>query len=454
MRPHTFLLLFFLSSVSIPSYADDQQTFTDSANWAKQTAQSALQPSALPLNASDYCGDSACKQGINAPKEIHLNDSAINAQKGTAFATNDLAQDINTHFGKGRPNIKNDPAMQFALLGQEHAFEISHGTSNAYVDCDNATQCNIDFIPKQCNQPTNNRVPCEKVPVAKVEVDVVVYKCPTGWSRNGHTCQRTVSQCRFDANNYVSGLYGQCGSRPDWYYWDGNIVKKGRGKWKGGQVSRTEKTCKGGDKSGYSVSWKICGYVQEYQPAELTCNEGYTLSGGNCIKNIFTWATQCTLIKDCKPVSETCIEGEETRDINGVPTTLPCWKYQVLHECDIDDSCNDLPSDCETTSTQCSLKQNGVCIEDEVQKSCPQKTCHTTKLECGEQSFCLDGDCYVAEPKFSGEFDKSVAALAGLSEAVKDIGDPPKIFTGKPMKCEKKAVGFKDCCKDSGWGGN
>ncbi|CAK2386235.1 conjugal transfer mating pair stabilization protein TraN [Vibrio crassostreae] len=56
------------------------------------------------------------------------------------------------------------------------------------------------------------------------------------------------------------------------------------------------------------------------------------------------------------------------------------------------------------------------------------------------------------EPKLNGNFDKSVAALAGLAEAVKDIGDPPKIFTGKPMKCNKKLAGFNDCCKDSGWG--
>lgn len=55
-------------------------------------------------------------------------------------------------------------------------------------------------------------------------------------------------------------------------------------------------------------------------------------------------------------------------------------------------------------------------------------------------------------PKLNSHFDKSVAALAGLAEAVKDIGDPPKIFTGKPMKCNKKLAGFNDCCKDSGWG--
>ena len=453
MRPQFLFMLFSLLIFSLSSPADDQLTFNESADWAKKTAESALAPSALPLNAADYCGDASCKRDIYNPKETRLNDSEINAKKGVAFATDDLAQDINTNFGKGRPNVKNDPAMQFALLGQENAFEITHGISNKYVDCDSGTQCNIDYTPQKCFQPTGTPVPCDKTPVATVITDTVLYECEAGWSLSGRDCHRRVVECRYDHYNRVKEVGGNCGRGNGFTkYWNGKIVK--RGYWKGPRVSYSSYSCRGGEHDGYNASYQICSYVPETKPATLKCNEGFYLSGGNCIKNSFTWSTQCSLIKNCKPVSETCIEGEETRDVNGIPTTLPCWKYQVLHECDIDDSCSSLPSDCETTATTCSLKQNGVCVEEEVSKSCPKKTCHTTTLECGETSFCLDGDCYSEEPDLSGEFDKSVAALAGLSEAVKDIGDPPKIFTGKPMKCEKKAVGFKDCCRDSGWGGN
>ena len=101
---------------------------------------------------------------------------------------------------------------------------------------------------------------------------------------------------------------------------------------------------------------------------------------------------------------------------------------------------------------ECSLKQNGVCIEEKVTKICTTKNCRTVTLNCGEQSFCLDGECYDSTPKLNTESDKSAAALAALGEAAKGLGDPPKIFTGKPMQCSKKAVGIADCCKDGGWG--
>ena len=91
---------------------------------------------------------------------------------------------------------------------------------------------------------------------------------------------------------------------------------------------------------------------------------------------------------------------------------------------------------------QCSQRQNGVCIEEKISKTCTVKTCRDVSLECGEQSFCLDGECYVPTPETSDDFDQAAASLAGVSEAAKGLGDPPRIFTGTPMKCSKKALGM------------
>ncbi|MEZ9298422.1 type-F conjugative transfer system mating-pair stabilization protein TraN [Vibrio splendidus] len=439
-----------LSLFSTLALANEQQTFTDSVNWAKQAAGQALTPNALPLNIDDYCKDAACREERRNPKQSKLSDSDINAQKGTAFVTNGLAQDINANFNKGRPDVKSDPAMRFALLGQENAFEVTHGISNAYVDCDNATQCVIDYIPKMCHQPTNNPVPCTKTPTFTPHTSAVIYSCQAGWSLQGHRCHRTVRECRNDSNNYASVRSGDCGGYSD-FFWNGQRVSMNQGYSLGAFISeRVTRSCRDGRR--YHTRYEMCGNVPQSMPASLSCRAGYTLSGGNCIKNTLTWKTQCTLLKECKVISQTCVEGHSTRTINGIPTTLNCWKYQVNHQCDRPDTCAALPKDCTTQAQHCSLKQNGVCIEQEVTKSCAEKTCRATNMQCGEQSFCLDGECYVPEPKLNGNFDKSVAALAGLAEAVKDIGDPPKIFTGKPMKCSKKLAGFNDCCKDSGWG--
>ncbi|EDK28837.1 mating pair stabilization protein [Vibrionales bacterium SWAT-3] len=444
------LTLSFLSTLAL---ASDQHTFTESANWAKQTAGQALTPNALPLNIDDYCKDATCRKEIRSPKESTLSDSEINAQKGTEFVTNELAQDINANFNKGRPDVKSDPAMRFALLGQENAYEITHGLSNDYVDCDSGSQCLIEHISKQCLRPTNNNVPCTKVPVATVVTGNVTYKCPSGWARQGYECVRTIRQCRYNNDNYVRQWGGDrvCGL-PDiaTYLWDGKRVYPSQGYTLGALKKTDNVGCHRG--SGWDKRYEICRPTTQTIKATLSCSSGFTLSGGNCIKNTMTWRTQCSLMNSCKVTSQQCIEGRATRTINGIPTTLNCWKYRVNHQCDRPDTCAALPKNCTTQTRHCSLKQNGVCIEQEVTKRCAEKTCRATDLQCGEYSFCLDGECYVPEPKLNSNFDKSVAALAGLAEAVKDIGDPPKIFTGKPMKCNKKLAGFNDCCKDSGWG--
>ncbi|ENY7400265.1 type-F conjugative transfer system mating-pair stabilization protein TraN [Vibrio vulnificus] len=435
------------------AFADDQQTFTDSANWAKQTASQALTPNALPLNIDEYCADATCRRDIRAPKEANLSDSDINAQKGAAFASNEVAQSINANFNQGRPDIKNDPALRFALLGQENAFEITHGISNQYVDCNTGQQCLQKSTPRVCNMPTNNAVPCLKTPSATVITSTVFEGCNEGWSREGRECKLVTEQCKFDHLHYieVGQNWSNIGS-----FWNGvRIDRRPFGpKWikaSDGNYYRQGERATWGSNGG---RLEICKQEIDITPLILTCEEGFSLSGGNCIKNTFSWKTECSLIKNCQMTHETCIEGKETRIVNGIPETLDCWKYQSFYQCQMTDTCQSLPSECETVKTQCRLKQNGVCVEQEVTKNCFEKSCRTTQMQCGEQSFCLDGDCYTEEPKLNGNFDKSVAALAGLSEAVKDIGDPPQIFTGKPMKCDKKLAGFNDCCKDSGWGQN
>ena len=377
----TALTLSFFSTIAL---ASEQQTFTESANWAKKTANQALTPHALPLNVDDYCKDATCRKEIRSPKESTLSDSEINAQKGTEFMTNEWAQDINTHFNKGRPDVKSDPAMRFALLGQENAFEITHGLSNAYVDCESGSQCVIDNIAKQCRQPTRNPVPCEKVPVATVVTGHVTYRCPTGWTKQGDNCQRPFRQCRYNNDNYVRQTAGTRGfSRSETtYFWDSKIVYSSQG-YTLGELKQTHNVNWQGSEY-WDKRYEICRPTTQTKKATLSCSSGFSLSGGNCIKNNIIWRTQCSLMNSCKITSQQCIEGRATRTINGIPTTLNCWKYQVNHQCDRPDTCAALPKKCTTQAQYCSLKQNGVCIEQEVTKSCAEKTCRATDLQCGE----------------------------------------------------------------------
>jgi conjugal transfer mating pair stabilization protein TraN len=439
------ILVSMLGLLCVKAMANQEQSFNDTANWAKQTSQSMLTPSSIPLNINDYCKDASCQSKVANPSETSLNDGNMEDKKAEAMANDELAQGIQANTNKERPDFKNDQQMRYALIGQENAYEISHDVSNKYVNCDSGEQCLFDDYDKICHAPTNTPVPCSKVPSFTPDVRPAGYKCNSGWTLNGYYCTRPVVQCRFDGRaNYVQYRYGRDTVPVTIYLWDG--VHHGSGKWKGPLQSKREL----GERN-YVEMYTICGYVTESTPAIPQCTSGYALSGANCVKNDVSWETQCTLISECKAISETCVEPGGTRTINGVPMTLPCWKYEINHLCELPDNCGQF-SECREGARECSLQQNGVCIEEKITKICTEKTCRQVTLQCGEQSFCLDGDCYDSTPKRNDEFDRSAAALAGLGEAAKGLGDPPKIFTGKPMQCSKKPVGIADCCKDGGWG--
>ncbi|NOI55514.1 type-F conjugative transfer system mating-pair stabilization protein TraN [Vibrio crassostreae] len=452
-----FLLSFSAALLfSLPTLADPQEnTFYDNVEWAKNAQNEAYNPSEMTLNLSDFCSDNnpGCESQIRQPDEAGMTDAQITNQSTLEFGSNEHAQAIQEGFNNNSATIDpNDDTYRFATLGIENAYEISHGQSNQYVDCDNATQCVIDNIAKQCHRPTNNNVPCTKVPVATVVTGHVTYRCPTGWTKQGDNCQRPFPQCRYNNKHYVGqtggdGIFSSSGTT---YLWGGKQVSPNQG-YTLGDLKQTYNVNWQGS-SGWDKRYEICRPTTQTKKVTLSCSNGFTLSGGNCIKNTITWRTQCNLMNSCNVTHQQCIEGRATRTINGIPTTLDCWTYRVDHQCTRPNTCNILPTDCTTTSTHCSLQQNGVCIEEKVNKSCPQRRCSATQLTCGEESFCLDGDCFEAMATTSNRFNESTSALAALAEAADGMGNPPKIFTGKGMKCTDAAFGFADCCKDGGWG--
>ncbi|CAH6836093.1 Type-F conjugative transfer system mating-pair stabilization protein TraN [Vibrio chagasii] len=397
------ILLCLISTCQVS--AGQGEKYYDNVGWAQGAQQSTPGRAQGKLNVDDYCADAACKQQVRNPNEAQLNDGNMDTKKQNQFVSNEHANAVQGSFDKGRSEVSNDPAYEFALIAQDNAYEITHGISNQYVDCNNGTNCTIDYIPKVCRQPTNNNVPCTKTPVFTVVTSPVIYRCPSGWSRSGHMCYRTIKQCRSDPSNYVNqrGGHSNCASSGIVFTWNGRIVYESQGYTKGDFVSsRSWGACKG---SNWVRTYKICGPVQESRRASLSCRSGYTLSGGNCIKNRMSWKTHCNLLSECAVTSQRCIEGRATRRINGVLTTLNCWKYQVNHRCTRPNTCNALP-----------------------------------------------GDCYGEMPTPSDDFDESAAALAALAKAAEGLGAPPLIFSGQGQKCSKKIAGFADCCKDGGWG--
>ena len=451
------------------AFASQGDHYYDNVDWVKSAQKNIPSTAKGKLDVGDYCAGQGCENDLRNPEQTQLNDGNMDSNARTHYQSNDKAQAVQTRFDKGRPDIKNDPAFEFALLGQENAYDITHGISNEYVDCDSGTQCIIENKPRSCKAPTNNIVACYETPyVSKQNIKTgsvsfhysgftpIRYSLPQGVTEvtginfpGVLTCQGL--RCLSSMNNGVRFRLN-------------NIVIHTKPYTSGFNTTSAERnSCLSGGfrllcLKKYSPFYQATG-IGTSRNITIDILNDYGLFNGTFTihykarENVIKWQSSCsTLLPECRQTRRTCVEGAGTRVLNGVSTYLSCWKYKIDHQCDLTDSCASLPTDCTTTSSACSLMQNGVCVEKEFNKSCPEQTCSTTNLICGETSFCLDGDCYGEMPTQNSEFDESAAALAGLNAAGESLGNPPTMFTGKAMKCTDGFFGFADCCKDGGWG--
>ncbi|MFM2591314.1 type-F conjugative transfer system mating-pair stabilization protein TraN [Vibrio sp. TBV020] len=472
MRVMTGLCLYeLLTGYTIASsltIAEQEKQYKDNLSWAQSAQQSITSKANGHLDIADYCDDVECVNQVNNPSQKGLNDSAINNQKTTEFYTNDTADAMQENFNKGRPDIKTDPAYQFALLGQENAYEITHGISNTYVDCDNGQQCLIKDQIKKCETPTNNPVSCFETPYVKKQHET---SAQVSFRYNGFTPMRytlpagvtLITGIRFPAVLTCQGLRCSPAINNGVRFRINNIVIHTKPYVTGSYppISERAKCSSGGYKN-----WCMKQYPSFYQATGVGTSRNITIDVQNDyglfngtftiyfkkIVNEMAWQSDCsTLLPECTQTSRTCIEPGGTRTINGVSTYMSCWKYKEQHQCTMQDTCTEL-SECQENNRKCNLELEGVCISEEVFKTCSVEECSTTSLQCLDTTFCLDGDCYDATPSQSNDFDKSAASLAALAKAAEGLGNPPLIFTGKGMQCTDKAFGFADCCKDGGWG--
>ena len=164
------------------------------------------------------------------------------------------------------------------------------------------------------------------------------------------------------------------------------------------------------------------------------------------------------VLPECQQVQSQCIEGKETRMINGIAVTLDCWKEQTTYQCAFPNTCTTL-ADCSIQSTSCDTQLGGVCIKDKQQRLCDKQQCRDTGLICGADSFALSGDYYDPAATRSTDFNHAAAGLAAVSDAAGDVKDKANInensaiiFKGNIMECSDKALGISNCCQDSGWG--
>lgn len=187
-------------------------------------------------------------------------------------------------------------------------------------------------------------------------------------------------------------------------------------------------------------------------PTNVTyLDSSYTITGD-------TELSTCTTLDgnpNCTVGGERCIEGPETRVINGLAVYRDCWKREKDYVC----ASTALTSDCAELQNRPECIESGapVCVD-----TLPGGQCglleHTyqcavgsevtrTVTDCSTQKFCVEGTCFDTSYSPDGDFGLVVAGMEAVREAA-DYG----IFKGEDSRCEKSKL--VNCCKTSGGAGS
>ncbi|MBE8574105.1 type-F conjugative transfer system mating-pair stabilization protein TraN [Vibrio sp. OPT18] len=468
MRILPFLMI-FLSPIAVANQGNIYNQEVRNAQNA--VSQSLNQPAFKGFDVNSYCEDIACQQQIQNPDQSKYfgNDAGMIDDGNIALANDPNAKNI-VDAQKKRPKYDidpNDPALVRAKGFMDDSYNISHGISSKYHDCENGSSCQLIDTKRQCDEPTTAPLSC----TSELVLDEEYFVNHSGRWNYDHT-NRPVSGLEMPIINHhintvtVNGFKLSINSRSEMI----GISINGK----------MLKTVQMQSSNGLFIISNVQVPVNQLLPHKSVMHFHRMNTGGQQIngyvhdnvyimaqwkeKRVSTkWLNQCqNLPPECSSSQFTCIEGPETRIINGVEVYRSCWKKRETYTCRYPNTCSNLltnPNDTltcklsEPDKRYCKIAIQNQCLVYDVTLSCVEKKCEDINLICGEASFCLEGDCYAGEGQKNDDFAESAAGLGALGAAAEDFSeDTVKIFTGKPAFCDKKPVGLSDCCSDDGWG--
>ncbi|OYW85166.1 MAG: conjugal transfer protein TraN, partial [Sphingobium sp. 32-64-5] len=160
----------------------------------------------------------------------------------------------------------------------------------------------------------------------------------------------------------------------------------------------------------------------------------------------------------CTPDSagDICTEGSETRIIDGVPVTEACWAWKRDYTCHVlsqGNDCSELEANgsCTYLRTEClDDPQDGPCkVENRVFK-CPTPSggqSDAPQYICGDDVYCINGDCEPIVREASTEFKDALVALHAIDQAGKEFNEADlRVFSGTRETCHKPVFGLINCC--------
>lgn len=160
--------------------------------------------------------------------------------------------------------------------------------------------------------------------------------------------------------------------------------------------------------------------------------------------------------------AEVCTDSDpQTRIINGVPVTQPCWAWQTNYTCNEitqGNDCGELDDkpECSYVRDECIDDEDdpdytpGACKVSQKVYRCPVPTTpgnDPKQYVCGNDVYCINGDCETIEREASTEFKDALVALHALGQAGEEFDEENfTVFSGTRETCHKPVFGLVNCC--------
>ncbi len=438
------------------AYQEGAQTATQHANQSVDVLKS--------LNLSDFPGYEPHVAQEHYYQGVTQQSTALESD---AQKPNELNQSVQQSFNQlpyYQINMQSNRMQQLNQIA-EHGDEIMQGKDTQQTTCSlKPKQCTYSWQEKTCRTGKQlGRMSC----IQQLHIDLLPYKTESyslylrgslrktpykiqvDWSAP-NTCKQGKTPCYILYKDGKEALPASLSP-------DCAMVKLGLSDSKGYVTLQDKPTCQ---KSGFSLSVGKCSFGYCTVPYTHSISLTWEVFQGQEY-----WDNQCDSLVHQEheglchlKEAPFCTEPNQTHLIGEIPYTRACWKKKAVYECGHSDThlCDTLKTQgCEQINSSCVEQHAGLCQLFEQRYQCPMNECTDNQLICGQEAFCLDGNCSLHEyaPSDETDFKRALSALSAASEASKEFDSTSQyLFKGQKLECSDDIAGIKNCCRDSGWG--
>lgn len=161
-------------------------------------------------------------------------------------------------------------------------------------------------------------------------------------------------------------------------------------------------------------------------------------------------------------LSSECVESGE-RIIDGFPIHRNCWRWNERYSrlenptFQREELCDEIEAaGCGQVAAECVVNGSDFCQQERLRYECVSVDAARHTDLCGDILVCPDGNCgeeYQTQKDVTDDFRRAATGLAIADEIASEFDhDNLTVFTGQPRTCQRKSLGFANCCRDSGWG--